>query len=95
MGRVGGLGTVRSRLSTNRFSRNLLSTSRLSTNRLPATWEEALGRGDQPVGPVPHEVEPLEGLLEPVIQPVSRVPLPLLRRRSARASVVDAGRVRR
>jgi hypothetical protein len=67
--------------------------SRLRPDRLGAGRpENALGRADQPVGPVSHDLEALDDLLDAVLESVSRVPVRLYPVRTGRAIVVSAHR---
>jgi hypothetical protein len=73
--------------------------SRLRPDRRGATrTENALGRADQPVSPVSHDLESLNGLLDAFLEPLSRVPGRLHPVRAGRTRVVSAhrpGRLRR
>jgi hypothetical protein len=63
------------------------------SDRFGATWaENALGRADQPVGPVPHHLESLDDLLDAILEPLSRIPVRLHPVRAGRAIVVSVRR---
>jgi hypothetical protein len=65
--------------------------SGLRPDALGATrTENALGRADQPVGPVSHHLESLDDLLDPILEPLSRVPVRLHPVRAGRTMVVSA-----
>lgn len=67
--------------------------SRFFSGRFRATWtENALGRADQPVGPVPHHLESLDDLLDAILEPLSRIPVRLHPVRVGRAIVVPVHR---
>jgi len=67
--------------------------SRLRLDRPGVTrTENALGRADQPVGSVSHDLESLNGLLDAFLEPLSRVPVRLHPVRSGRTMVVSAHR---
>lgn len=67
--------------------------SRLRSDRLGASpTENALGRADQPVGLVSHDLESLDDLLDAVLEPFRRVPVRLHPVRAGRAVVVSAHR---
>lgn len=65
--------------------------SRLLPDRLGAT-EDALGRADQPVGPVSHHLESLDDLLDAILEPLSRVPVWLYPVRAGWTIAVSAHR---
>jgi len=69
--------------------------SRLRPDRLGASpTENALGRADQPVGLVSHDLESLDDLLDAILEPLSRVPVWLHPVRAGRTMVVSAHRPR-
>jgi hypothetical protein len=69
--------------------------SGLRPDRLGATrTENALGRADQPVGPVSHHLESLDDLLDAILEPLSGVPVRLDPVRAGRTIVVSAHRPR-
>jgi hypothetical protein len=69
--------------------------SRLRPDRLGASaTENALGRADQPVGLVSHDLESLDDLPDAILEPLSRVPVWLHPVRAGRTMVVSAHRPR-
>jgi len=54
--------------------------------------EDALGGADQLVGPVSHQLEPVEDLLDPILEPIGGVPLLTGPVRAGRTVVVPAHR---
>jgi len=70
-----------------------LLVSRLRPDRLGATrTENALGRGDQPVGPVSHDLESLDDLLDAILESLSWVPVRLHPARAGWTIAVSAHR---
>jgi len=67
--------------------------SGLRPDRLGASpTENALGRADQPVGLVSHDLESLDDLPDAILEPLNRVPVWLHSVRAGRTMVVFAHR---